>query len=89
MPSQFTYHDPAIKDLLVLSSYLYLLNVFEWVAQHVLSAGLLGQILLGIIYGSPLAEWLDVAWQETFVVVGYVGLLLIVFEGEFGPQINL
>ncbi|KAJ9115514.1 hypothetical protein QFC22_005273 [Naganishia vaughanmartiniae] len=81
MPSQFTYHDPAIKDLLVLSSYLYLLSVFEWIAQYVLSAGLLGQILLGIIYGSPLAEWLDVQWQETFVVVGYVGLLLIVFEG--------
>lgn len=85
MPSQFTYHDPAIKDLLVLSSYLYLLNVFEWIAQYVLSAGLLGQILLGIIYGSPLAEWLDVHWQETFVVVGYVGLLLIVFEG---PQFS-
>lgn len=82
MPSQFSYHDPAIADLLVLSSYLYLLNVFEWIAQYVLSAGLLGQILLGIIYGSPLAEWLDVAWQETFVVVGYLGLLLIVFEGK-------
>lgn len=65
-----------------MSSYLYLLSVFEWAFQHVVSAGLLGQILLGIIYGSPLAGWLDVAWQETFVVLGYVGLLLIVFEGE-------
>jgi predicted MFS family arabinose efflux permease len=42
----------------------------------------LGQILIGIVWGSPLAEWLHVEWQETFVVVGYVGLLLVVFEGE-------
>lgn len=43
---------------------------------------MLDQILLGIIYGSPVALWLDVAWQETFVVVGYVGLSLLVSNGE-------
>jgi uncharacterized membrane protein YeaQ/YmgE (transglycosylase-associated protein family) len=82
MPSEFTYHDPPVQSLLVISSYFYLLNFVGWVAQWLLSAGLLGQILVGIIYGSPLAEWLDLQWQETFVVVGYVGLLLVVFEGS-------
>lgn len=82
MPTQFTYHEPTTAGLLILSTYLYLLNVFGWIAQELLSADLLGQILLGVIYGSPLAEWLEIAWQETFVDVGYVGLLLIVYEGK-------
>ncbi len=82
MPSTFAYHDPPVQSLLILSSYLYLLNLFGWLAQSLVSAGLIGQILIGVIYGSPLAEWLEVEWQQTLVVVGYVGLLLIVFEGE-------
>lgn len=83
MPSQFIYHDPPIASLLILSNYFYFLNLFGWVFEWLLSAGLLGQILIGIVWGSPLAEWLHVEWQETFVVVGYIGLLLVVFEGEF------
>lgn len=84
MPSQFIYHDPPIASLLILSNYFYFLNLFGWAFEWLLSAGLLGQILIGIVWGSPLAEWLHVEWQETFVVVGYVGLLLVVFEGESG-----
>lgn len=88
MPSQFGYHDPSTQNLLIASSYLYLLNVFEWIAQHVLSAGLLGQIAIGIIFGSPLAEWLDVDWQRTFVTFGYIGLLLLVFEGGISTSLG-
>lgn len=86
MPSQFIYHDPPIAQLLILSSYLFFLNCFDWAFEYLVSAGLLGQILIGIIWGSPLAEWLHVDWQETFVVVGYVGLLLVVFEGELASR---
>ena len=78
----FTYHEPAISQVLVLGTFLYLLNLFGWVAQRFLNAGLLGQILLGVIYGSPLAGWLHQSWEEAFVAVGYVGLLIVVFEGE-------
>ena len=82
MPSQFIYHDPSIASLLILSNYFYFLNLFGWAFEWLLSAGLLGQILIGIIWGSPLAGWLHIEWQETFVVVGYVGLLLVVFDGK-------
>ncbi|OCF32066.1 hypothetical protein I316_06222 [Kwoniella heveanensis BCC8398] len=81
MWSSFTYHEPSIPALLILSSWIYLLNLFGWISQHLLSAQLLGQILIGIIFGTPLAGWLEESWQDAFVAVGYVGLLLIVFEG--------
>jgi Kef-type K+ transport system membrane component KefB len=42
---------------------------------------LLGEIAVGIIYGSPLAGILEHVWEETFLTLGYLGLLLIVFEG--------
>jgi hypothetical protein len=82
MPSQFIYHDPPIASLLILSNYFYLLNLFGWAFEWLFSAGLLGQILIGIVWGGPLSQWLHVEWQETFVVVGYIGLLLVVFQGE-------
>ncbi|WVR05474.1 hypothetical protein IAU60_002490 [Kwoniella sp. DSM 27419] len=88
MWSSFTYHEPSINSLLILSSFIYLLNLFGWLSQHVLSAELLGQILIGVIYGTPLAGWLDQAWQEAFVAVGYVGLLLIVFEGGLSSSFD-
>ncbi|WWC60715.1 uncharacterized protein I303_103291 [Kwoniella dejecticola CBS 10117] len=88
MWSSFTYHEPSIVQLLILSSWLYLLNLFGWISQHLLSAQLLGQILIGIIYGEPLAGWLDESWQEAFIAVGYLGLLLIVFEGGLSSSFN-
>ena len=36
---------------------------------------------MGIIYGTPLANILEKDWQETFLALGYVGLILIIFEG--------
>lgn len=36
---------------------------------------------VGIIYGVPLANILDMHWQETFLALGYIGLILIIFQG--------
>lgn len=47
-----------------------------------IQAGIIGQIAVGIIYGVPLANILEHTWQETFLVLGYVGLILIIFEGR-------
>ena len=35
-----------------------------------------------MIYGAPLANLLNNAWEETFVAIGYLGLLILVIEGE-------
>ncbi|OCF71468.1 hypothetical protein I204_07526 [Kwoniella mangroviensis CBS 8886] len=88
MWSSFTYHEPSIVQLLILSSWIYLLNLLGWISQHLLSAQLLGQILIGIIYGTPLAGWLEESWEEAFVALGYVGLLLIVFEGGLSSSFS-
>lgn len=81
MWSSHTYHEPTPTTLVILTSFLYFLNLFGWIAQKLLSAGLLGQILIGIIYGTPVAGWLGAEYEEAIVGIGYVGLLIVVFEG--------
>lgn len=76
------YHEPYPLPLLILLSFLFLLPIFGHVAQTILCAGLLGQILLGVIFGTPIGGWLDKSWEEAWVALGYVGLLGLVFEGE-------
>jgi Kef-type K+ transport system membrane component KefB len=83
----FAYEEPHTAPLLILASYLWILNLSRWVFQYLVGAGLLGEILMGMIWGSPLAGWLQIEWQSTFVVLGYIGLLLIVFEGELIIQL--
>jgi hypothetical protein len=77
-----TYHEPYPLPLLILLSFLFLLPIAGHVAQRLLCAGLLGQILLGVIFGTPVGGWLDETWEEAWVALGYVGLLGLVFEGE-------
>lgn len=72
---------PTPVQTLILGSYFYLLNLFRWAFEKTLHAGLVGEIALGIIYGTPLAGILTNEWEETLWQVGYIGLMLIVFEG--------
>ncbi|GAA5855007.1 hypothetical protein JCM8547_002342 [Rhodosporidiobolus lusitaniae] len=75
-----SYHEPALPALLTLIALLYLLQVARGLANRLLGAGLLGEIAVGVVFG-PCAKILDVEWERTFVAVGYIGLVLIVFEG--------
>jgi Kef-type K+ transport system membrane component KefB len=76
------YTEPGAVDVLIISSFLYLLNIFRVLFDKLINAGLIGEVLVGIIYGSPLAAILDTTWESTFRFIGYLGLILIVFEGE-------
>lgn len=76
--SQVTYHEPSLPHLLTLVSFLYLLQVFRTAADKVLGAGLLGEIGVGVVFG-PVAGIMDMDWETTFVAVGYIGLVIIVF----------
>ena len=55
----------------------------------IIRAGIIGPIAVGIIYGAPLANILEHNWQETFLAVGYVGLILIIFEGGLTTRMDL
>ncbi|KAM0792726.1 hypothetical protein ACM66B_002504 [Microbotryomycetes sp. NB124-2] len=84
---QVTYHEPLPPQLLSLLSFLYLLQVARNAADWAIGAGLVGECAIGVIYG-PIAHILDVQWQQTFVALGYVGLVLIVFEGGLSMSPN-
>ncbi|KAJ0114563.1 hypothetical protein J7T55_004807 [Diaporthe amygdali] len=83
------YHEPGIISLLTLISFFFFLSSVGWVFNKAIRAGLIGQILIGIVYGTPVGDILDTAWQETFMALGYVGLILIIFEGGLTIRLDL
>lgn len=76
------YHEPGIVTILILSSFLLLLNGINYLLDRIVYCGLVGQILLGTAWGVPGAQWLAQATQESVMQLGYIGLILIVYEGE-------
>ncbi|OQO10118.1 hypothetical protein B0A48_04475 [Cryoendolithus antarcticus] len=87
-PSALSYHEPSISTLLVLSSFLLLLNFLNFLLNKVLYCGLIGQILLGILYGIPGANWLSLEVQDAVMQLGYIGLILVVYEGGLTTDIT-
>ncbi|UPX12476.1 uncharacterized protein EKO05_0003022 [Ascochyta rabiei] len=75
------YHEPGIVVILVLTSFLLLLNVINAALDKVLYCGLLGQVLIGIAWGTPGAKWLSTQVEEVIVQLGYLGLILLVYDG--------
>ncbi|KAF2180913.1 hypothetical protein K469DRAFT_671896 [Zopfia rhizophila CBS 207.26] len=84
------YHEPDIIQTLVLISFFLWLSVGEWLSNKVFRAGLIGQIIVGLIYGAPIGgNVMPIAWQETFIALGYIGLILIIFEGAMAVRLDL
>jgi hypothetical protein len=79
--ASLSYHEPGIVVILVLTSFLLLLNLINAALDKLLYCGLLGQVLVGIAWGSPGAKWLSASLEETVVQFGYLGLILLVYEG--------
>jgi hypothetical protein len=67
-----------------LFSFFFFLALAEWVSDKIFKAGLIGQILVGMLYGVPIGNIMPIGWQETFISLGYIGLILIIFEGKYG-----
>jgi Kef-type K+ transport system membrane component KefB len=83
------YHEPSLVLQLTLISFLLFLSAAEWISDKTLKAGLIGQIAVGVIYGTPLGNILPSEWQTTFVSLGYLGLVLIIFEGGLTVRLDL
>jgi hypothetical protein len=84
--SSLPYHEPGIVIILVLTSFLLLLNIVNAALDRVLYCGLLGQVFIGIAWGTPGAKWLSPSTEETVVRLGYLGLILLVYEGLCFPR---
>ncbi|KAE9391723.1 Sodium/hydrogen exchanger, partial [Gymnopus androsaceus JB14] len=80
---------PDISILLTVSSLLYLLNVAESIFSLILEAGLLGSLIVGIIYGPEGANLLPEYLLQTLLVFGYIGLILLIFEAGINTNISL
>ncbi|KAI0772547.1 hypothetical protein BD413DRAFT_603990 [Trametes elegans] len=87
MPTVRPYEEPSLVNLLVFSSLLYLLNVARVLADYLFHGGIVAEIALGVIYGSPLAQLLPSDWEVTLTVLGYIGLILVVFEGGLSSNL--
>ena len=79
----------TVISLLVLISFFTFLALGEWISDKIFRAGLIGQILVGLIYGMPISNIMPIGWQETFVSLGYIGLILIIFEGGLSVRLDL
>ncbi|RPD62148.1 hypothetical protein L226DRAFT_463681 [Lentinus tigrinus ALCF2SS1-7] len=89
MPHALTYEEPSLVHLLVLASFIYLLNVVRVISDYLLYAGIVAEIAFGIVYGSPLASLLPTSWESTFTALGYLGLILVVFEGGLSTNLPI
>jgi hypothetical protein len=76
------YEEPGISTTLNLAGLLLALNLLNSLLDKFLYCGLIGQLFIGILWGTPGAQWLD---QDTEIVVqqlGYIGLIMLVYEGN-------
>ncbi|KAI0846378.1 Sodium/hydrogen exchanger family-domain-containing protein [Daldinia vernicosa] len=87
MPS-LPYHEPSIIQLLTLSTFLLALNAINAVLDRALYCGLVGQVLIGVVWGAPGGNWLAAELQLAIVQLGYIGLVLLVFEGGVTTRVD-
>ncbi|KAJ7581057.1 Cation/H+ exchanger [Mycena floridula] len=83
------YQPPDQPTLLTIASFLFFNSLSENLFQLALNAGLIGPLVVGIIYGPQVANILPEYLAETFIVLGYIGLILLVFEGGLITNIDL
>ncbi|MDN5809188.1 MAG: cation:proton antiporter [Staphylococcus equorum] len=87
-PTYLPFEEPGAITLLIYSSFLLFLNGLNYILNTFVFCGLVGQILLGVCYGVPGTNWLSKHSQETFMELGYIGLLLMVYEGGLSTSFN-
>ncbi|KXS97362.1 hypothetical protein AC578_9618 [Pseudocercospora eumusae] len=83
-----SYHEPGIVTVLILASFLLLQNVVNWAFDQLLFCGLIGQIAIGVAWGKPGADWLSADAQNVTMQIGYLGLILLVFEGGLSTDLK-
>ncbi|KFY04013.1 hypothetical protein O988_01059 [Pseudogymnoascus sp. VKM F-3808] len=75
------YHEPDIVTILIQSSFILILNVVSTLFDRLIFCGLLGQVFIGVAWGTPGAKWLSQEVEDVIVQLGYLGLILLVYQG--------
>ncbi|KAG8731357.1 Hsp70 ATPase ssc1 [Ceratobasidium sp. 423] len=83
------FAEPHTTTLLIVGSFLYLLNVIHELFQFLFGAGLVGQLILGAVYCVPLGNILPIDIQTSMGTIGYLGLLLLIVEGGLSTRLDI
>ncbi|BCS27810.1 cation:proton antiporter [Aspergillus puulaauensis] len=86
--SAFAYHEPAISTILNQSGLLLVLNLVNTCLDKLLYCGLIGQLFIGILWGTPGAKWLDRDVETVMQQLGYLGLIMLVYEGGLSTALS-
>lgn len=76
------YHEPGIETVLIQTGFLLALNVVNTALDKIIYCGLIGQLFIGMTWGVPGGNLLELGVQKSIQQLGYLGLLLLVYEGE-------
>lgn len=79
--SYLPYHEPDIITILIQSAFLLVLNIVNHIFDNLIFCGLIGQIFIGVAWGTPGGKLLDEEAEHIVVQLGYLGLILLVYEG--------
>ena len=82
------YEEPGVVTILIQSSSILLFNVVNSIIYCTLYCRLLGQVLIGITWGTPGAKWIPHNAEEAVVHLGYIGLIFLVYEGVISAPYN-
>ncbi|KAL4940203.1 Sodium/hydrogen exchanger family-domain-containing protein [Aspergillus oleicola] len=86
--SAFAYHEPAISTILNQTGFLLVLNLVNTCLDKLLYCGLIGQLFIGILWGTPGAKWLDRETETVIQQLGYLGLIILVYEGGLSTSLS-
>lgn len=79
--SYLPYEEPGIVTILIQSAFLLLLNIINHIFDNLIFCGLIGQIFVGVAWGTPGGKFLGQEAETVIVQLGYIGLILLVYEG--------
>ncbi|KAJ6028797.1 Sodium/hydrogen exchanger [Penicillium herquei] len=84
----FGYEEPTITTLLNQTGFLLILNIINVCLDKLLYCGLVGQLFIGILWGTPGAKWLSQDTETVIQQLGYIGLIMLVYEGGLSTSIK-
>ncbi|PKY04848.1 putative Na+/H+ antiporter [Aspergillus campestris IBT 28561] len=84
----FAYHEPPITTILNQTGFLVVLNLVNVCLDRILYCGLVGQLFIGILWGTPGAQWLNRETETVIQQLGYLGLIMLVYEGGLSTSIK-
>ena len=82
------YNEPNITTILILSSFLLFSNMLSSVLDKLLYCGPMGQILLGIAWGTSGSKWLSNEQETAIAQLGYLCLIFLAYEGGLSTSLS-